>query len=119
MEWSLIFFKYTILLVLIFIIESIIGLLSYVYQDKLGTDLQVNIYIWFVFWHLVSTKNILQDNLKEHFIYPYSFNQDSTIAVDNIQQKVNLISDNKYQGNYIVYSIVSLINTRAHQELID
>jgi len=68
---------YTILLVLIFIIESIICLLSYVYQDKLGTD--------------------LQDNLKEHFIYPYSFNQDSTIAVDNIQQKYDCCGADSYK----------------------
>jgi len=58
---------YTILLVIVFMFESVIGLLSYVYQDQLERDLQ----------------NTLQDT----FILTYSLDEENTKAVDKIQTK--------------------------------
>jgi len=60
---------YTIFLVLVFISSSVIGLLSYVYQDRLLED--------------------LQSSLTENFISNYSVDQDRTLAADNIQIKLS------------------------------
>jgi len=68
---------FTICLVVLFIIESIVGLLSYVYQDNLEDD--------------------LKDNLKSFFIYPYGLNFDSTLTVDNIQQKYYCCGADSFQ----------------------
>ena len=59
---------YTILLVTVFISSSVIGLLSYVYQDRLLDDLQAA--------------------LTHNFISDYGLDQDKTLATDNIQIKV-------------------------------
>ena len=59
---------YTILLVTVFISSSVIGLLSYVYQDRLLDDLQAA--------------------LTHNFISDYGLDQDKTLATDNIQLKV-------------------------------
>jgi len=56
---------YTILLVIVFMFESVIGLLAYVYQDQIDTD--------------------LKEGLKETFINTYSLNMENTRAVDTIQ----------------------------------
>ena len=61
-------FQYTILLVIIFMFESVIGLLSYVYQEQIDTD--------------------LQDSLRDTFITTYSLDMENTQAVDKIQTKV-------------------------------
>ena len=50
--------------------ESVIGLLSYVYQEQIDTD--------------------LQDSLRDTFINTYSLDMENTQAVDNIQTKVVL-----------------------------
>ena len=63
-------FQYTILLVIIFMFESVIGLLSYGYQEQIDTD--------------------LQDSLMDIFINTYSLDMENTQAVDNIQTKVVL-----------------------------
>ena len=60
--------SYTILLVVVFISSSVIGLLSYVYQDKLLEDLQLT--------------------LPHNFISSYGVDHDKTLAADNIQLKV-------------------------------
>ena len=65
--------SYTILLVVVFISSSVIGLLSYVYQDRLGPD--------------------LEDTLTQSFISSYGLDHDRTLAADNIQLKVK----NNYQ----------------------
>lgn len=59
---------YTILLVVVFIAESVIGLLSYVYQDRLGPD--------------------LEQTLTRSFISSYGLDHDRTLAADNIQLKL-------------------------------
>merc|ERR1719219_2337950 len=56
---------YTILLVVVFISSSVIGLLSYVYQDTLLED--------------------LQSSLTHNFISNYSLDHERTLAADNIQ----------------------------------
>ena len=61
-------FQYTILLVMIFMFESVIGLLAYVYQEQIDTD--------------------LQDSLRDTFIDTYSLDIENTHAVDKIQTKV-------------------------------
>ena len=48
--------------------ESVIGLLSYVYQEQIDTD--------------------LQDSLRDTFINTYSLDMENTQAVDKIQTKV-------------------------------
>eukprot|EP00092_Neocalanus_flemingeri_P015485 GFUD01016762.1.p1 GENE.GFUD01016762.1~~GFUD01016762.1.p1 ORF type:complete len:274 (-),score=82.19 GFUD01016762.1:120-941(-) len=58
---------YTILLVIVFMFESVIGLLSYVYQDQIDNDLQAS--------------------LKDTFILTYSLDMENTRAVDKIQTK--------------------------------
>ena len=63
-------FQYTILLVIIFMFESVIGLLCYVYQEQIDTD--------------------LQDSLRDTFITTYSLDMENTQTVDNIQTKVVL-----------------------------
>ena len=63
--------QYTILLVVVFISESVIGLLSYVYQDRLGPD--------------------LEQTLTQSFISSYGLDHDRTLAADNIQLKVGII----------------------------
>ena len=70
---STMIFQYTILLVVVFIAESVIGLLSYVYQDKLGPD--------------------LEDTLTQSFISSYGLDHDRTLAADNIQLKVKELSN--------------------------
>ena len=72
-SWFYVIFQYTILLVVVFISESVIGLLSYVYQDRLGPD--------------------LEDTLTQSFISSYGLDHDRTLAADNIQLKVR----NNYQ----------------------
>ena len=52
----------------VFISESVIGLLSYVYQDRLGPDLEAT--------------------LTQSFISSYGLDHDRTPAADNIQLKV-------------------------------
>jgi len=56
---------YTILLVTIFIFQSVIGLLSYVYQEQVDAD--------------------LDHSLKDTFIFTYSLDRHNTEAVDKIQ----------------------------------
>lgn len=68
---------YTIFLVMIFIIESIIGLLAYVYQDKLELD--------------------LKEHLRESLIYPYDLDTRSTSAIDSIQEKYHCCGAESYQ----------------------
>ena len=68
-------FQYTILLVIIFMFESVIGLLSYVYQEQIDTD--------------------LQDSLRDTFINTYSLDTENTQAVDKIQTKV-IICNQKF-----------------------
>lgn len=58
---------YTILLVIIFMFESVIGLLAYVYQEQIDTE--------------------LQDSLMDTFINTYSLDTENTQAVDKIQTK--------------------------------
>ena len=70
-SWFYVIFQYTILLVVVFISESVIGLLSYVYQDRLGPD--------------------LEDTLTHSFISSYGLDHDRTLAADNIQLKVRNI----------------------------
>jgi len=68
---------YTTFLVLIFIIESIIGLMAYVYQDKLEID--------------------LKDNFRESLIHPYDLETKSTIVIDSIQEKYQCCGVESYQ----------------------
>jgi len=58
---------YTILLVIIFMIQSVIGLLAYVYQDQVDNE--------------------LQENLHDNFISTYGVHEENTLAVDRIQSK--------------------------------
>merc|ERR1719219_3348124 len=67
---------YTILLVVVFISESVIGLLSYVYQDRLGPD--------------------LEDTLTQSFISSYGLDHDKTLAADNIQLKLQCCGSESY-----------------------
>lgn len=68
---------FTILLVVIFIVESIIGLFSYVYQDQLEAD--------------------LKENLLSNFVHPYSLYNDETAAVDHIQIKYQCCGADSYR----------------------
>ena len=61
-------FQYTILIVIIFMIQSVIGLLAYVYQDQVDNE--------------------LQENLHDNFISTYGVHEENTLAVDRIQSKV-------------------------------
>ena len=45
-------FKFTMLLVVIFIVESVIGLFSYVYQEQLEGDLKVFLHLHLSFSYL-------------------------------------------------------------------
>ena len=85
-------FKFTILLVFIFIVESVIGLLSYVYQEQLEGDLKV----FFIYIYLFLTTSYLykQENLLNNFVHPYSLYSDETAAVDQIQIKVRMFQCN-------------------------
>ena len=85
-------FKFTILLVFIFIVESVIGLLSYVYQEQLEGDLKV----FFIYIYLFLTTSYLfkQENLLNNFVHPYSLYSDETAAVDQIQIKVRMFHCN-------------------------
>ena len=78
---------YTILLVTVFISSSVIGLLSYVYQDRLLDDLQAA--------------------LTQNFISDYGLDQDKTLATDNIQikvrQKVSKINLHTFNPPFINY----------------
>ena len=74
--------QYTILLVIIFIFESVIGLLSYVYQEQIDED--------------------LEDSLKDTFILHYTLDNDSTEAVDKIQSQVS------FKQRFSVPSILNL-----------
>ena len=65
----MVLFQYTILLVIIFMFESVIGLLSYVYQEQIDND--------------------LQDSLRDTFILSYGLVMENTEAVDKIQTKVS------------------------------
>lgn len=67
---------YTILLVIIFIFESVIGLLSYVYQEQIDSD--------------------LEDSLKETFILTYNSNKENTEAVDRIQSQYSCCGSSGY-----------------------
>ena len=60
--------QYNILLVTIFIFQSVIGLLSYVYQEQVDAD--------------------LEHSLKDNFILTYSLDRHNTEAVDKIQAQV-------------------------------
>ena len=55
----------------VFIAESVIGLLSYVYQDRLGPD--------------------LEQTLTQSFVSSYGLDHDRTLAADNIQLKVGVV----------------------------
>lgn len=68
---------FTILLVVIFIVESIIGLTSYVYQEQLELD--------------------LKENLLNKFVHPYSLYPDETAAVDQIQIKYECCGSDSYR----------------------
>ena len=59
------------MLVVVFIAESVIGLLSYVYQDRLGPD--------------------LEQTLTQSFVSSYGLDHDRTLAADNIQLKVGVV----------------------------
>jgi len=67
---------YTILLVIIFIFESVIGLLSYVYQEQIDQD--------------------LEDSLSDTFILTYSLDRDNTEAVDKIQAQYSCCGSSGY-----------------------
>ena len=49
-------------------IQSVIGLLAYVYQDQVDNE--------------------LQENLHDNFISTYGIHEENTLAVDRIQSKV-------------------------------
>merc|ERR1719219_914302 len=68
---------YTIFLVVVFISESVIGLLSYVYQDRLVSD--------------------LQDTLTTSFVSSYGLDHDRTLAADNIQINLQCCGSEYYQ----------------------
>ena len=61
-----------ILIVMIFMVESVTGLLSYVYQDMIEED--------------------LSNSLEKTFIQLYDEDREVTKAVDQIQQEVQVFS---------------------------
>ena len=74
----------------VFISESVIGLLSYVYQDRLGPDLEAT--------------------LTQSFISSYGLDHDRTLAADNIQLKVR--TSCSFCNDMVVYlCFVSLADT--------
>jgi len=68
---------YTIFLVVIFVAESISGLLSYVYQENLGAE--------------------LQENLHERFVDLYKTDDEVRKSVDIIQEKFSCCGSESYQ----------------------
>lgn len=64
-------FQYIFLLLLIFLMEAMVGLLSYIYEEQVETDLQLN--------------------LNETFMTNYMVDQDKTAAIDFLQERVSSI----------------------------
>lgn len=67
---------YTILLVIVFMFESVIGLLSYVYQDQIEPD--------------------LTNNLASTFIGTYGLIEENTRAVDRIQEQYDCCGSSSF-----------------------
>ena len=67
------FLQYMVLIMLIFMVESVMALLSYVYQDLVESD--------------------LNNNLQDIFIKRYDVDREVTEAVDKVQQEVEYFSD--------------------------
>ena len=65
--------QYMVLIMLIFMVESVMALLSYVYQDLVESD--------------------LNNNLQDIFIKRYDVDREVTEAVDKVQQEVEYFSD--------------------------
>ena len=63
----------TVLIVMLFMMESIIGLLSYVYQEQVARD--------------------LGDSLEDIFIHRYDDDRDVSEAVDEVQQQVGNLTN--------------------------
>ena len=67
------FLQYMVLIMVIFMVESVMALLSYVYQDLVESD--------------------LNNNLQDIFIKRYDVDREVTEAVDKVQQEVEYFSD--------------------------
>lgn len=64
-------FQYIFLLLLIFLMEAMVGLLSYVYEEQVEADLELN--------------------LNNTFLTSYMVDNDKTAAIDFLQEKVSTI----------------------------
>ena len=80
----------------VFIAESVIGLLSYVYQDRLGPD--------------------LEKTLTKSFISSYGMDHDRTLAADNIQLKVRIIK--LQQSGFTWHPVYNHTGWRHYHELV-
>ena len=75
LNWSVllsVYLQYTVLIVMLFMMESVIGLLSYVYQEQVARD--------------------LGDSLEDIFIHRYDDDRDVSEAVDEVQQQVGKLT---------------------------
>ena len=63
-----VYFQYMVLIMMIFMVESVMGLLAYVYQDMIEGD--------------------LSNSLEQTFIHKYEEDNEVTEAVDKVQQQV-------------------------------
>lgn len=68
---SIFCFQYIFLLLLIFLMEAMVGLLSYVYEEQVEADLELN--------------------LNNTFLTSYMVDSDKTAAIDFLQEKVSTI----------------------------
>lgn len=60
--------QYVFLLILIFLIEAMVGVLGFLYQESVHTE--------------------LENNLNSTFLTTYNIDEDKTLAINNLQEKV-------------------------------